>query len=68
MTAKNWLGDFKPRKGNTRSHPARTEMVVGSVVLSTGQRGVPGPRLGALEASLKALEARVAALEKRLAK
>lgn len=55
---KNWLGPAKPRKGNTRSHPARSDMARG-VILEKGQVALPGSRLGAIEDRVKQLEVRV---------
>jgi hypothetical protein len=73
VTDKNWTGDFKPRKGNTTHHPARSDMTIGSVVLPAGKPGTAGPRLASIEARLKAAEdeiqrlrARVVTLEEEL--
>lgn len=62
--ARNWLGDPKPRKGNTtRARPQRPQMTMGSVILAKGQGGVAGSLLTSIMGRLTALEARVAALE-----
>lgn len=66
MTDKNWTGDFKPRKGNTKTHRAYAEMAAGSTLLPVERPGTSGPRLAGIEARLKDLEAEVIGLRVRV--